>query len=121
MNLLLASPDSSWWLRAAAYLILFLHIAGGSVGIVSGFVALLARKGGRWHRIAGTVFFVAMLIMASIGAAASPFLPVPEMANVAAGILTIYLVATSWMAIRRTDGPIGVVEKCAFAVVLGVI
>src|SRR6185312_13737215 len=27
----------------------------------------------------------------------------------------------SWMAIRRTDGPIGVVEKCAFAVVLGVI
>jgi uncharacterized membrane protein len=121
MNLLLAPPGSPWWLIAAASLILFLHIAGGSVGIVSGFVALLSRKGGRLHRIAGTVFFVSMLIMATIGAAASPFLPVPEMANVAAGMLTIYLVGTSWMAIRRRDGGSGVLELCALVVVLGVI
>ena len=121
MNRLLASPGSPWWLIAAADLLLFLHIAGGSVGIISGFVALLARKGGRWHRVAGRVFFISMLIMATIGAGASPFLPVPEMANVAAGILTIYLVATSWIAIHRTDGHAGAIEKCAFVVVLGVV
>jgi len=121
MNLLLAPDGSPWWLVASAYLILFLHIAGGSVGIVSGFVALLSSKGGRVHRIAGVVFFVSMLIMATIGAAASPFLPKPEMANVAAGVLVIYLIGTSWMTIRRKDGRAGVFEKCALAAALGVI
>jgi len=121
MNLLLAPDGSPWWLVASAYLILFLHIAGGSVGIVSGFVALLARKGGRVHRIAGVVFFVSMLIMATIGAAASPFLPKPEMANVAAGVLVIYLIGTSWMTIRRKDGRAGLFEKCALVFALGII
>jgi uncharacterized membrane protein len=113
--------DSPWWVAAAANLILFLHIAGGSVGIVSGFVTLLSRKGERLHRVAGTVFFVSMLIMATIGASASPFLPVPQMANVVVGILTLYLLATSWVAIRRKDGGIGRFEKGGFAVALGVV
>jgi hypothetical protein len=121
MNNLYVSPQSPWWVAAAANLILFLHIAGGSVGIVSGFVALLSRKGDRVHRIAGAVFFVSMLIMATIGALASPFLPVPEMANVAAGALTLYLITTSWVAIRRRDGVIGAFEKCGLAVALGVV
>lgn len=50
------TAGSSWWLFAAANLILFLHIAGGTVGIISGAVALLSRKGGRLHRVAGTIF-----------------------------------------------------------------
>jgi len=120
-NLLLPGPDSPWWLVAAANLILFLHIAGGTLGIISGFVALLSRKGARVHRLAGKLFFISMLIMATIGAAASPFLPVPEMANVAAGLLTIYLIATSWVAIRRPDGCTGTFEKCALLVALGVV
>lgn len=37
----------------------------------------VSRKGGRSHRLAGTVFPVSILIMATIGAAASPVLPVP--------------------------------------------
>lgn len=121
MSVLYVSPESPWWIAAGAQAILTLHIGGGSVGIVSGMVALLARKRARLHRIAGTVFFVSMLVMAGIGAAASPFLPVPEMANVAAGVLTIYLVATSWMAIRRKDGRSGRFEVVALAVVLGVV
>ena len=115
------SAGSSWCLFAAASLILFLHIAGGTVGIISGAVALLARKGGRLHRIAGTVFFVSMLIMATIGAAASPFLPVPSMTNVAAGTLTFYLVATGWVAIKREDGRIGRFEKVGLGIALGVV
>jgi hypothetical protein len=38
--------------------------------------------------------------MATIGAAASPFLPVPERANVIAGILTLYLVWSGWASVR---------------------
>ena len=115
------AAGSAWWLFAAANLILFLHIAGGTVGILSGAVALLARKGGRRHRVAGTVFFVSMLIMASIGALTSPFLPVPSMTNVAAGTLTFYLVATGWVAIKREDGRIGRFEKGGLGVALAVV
>jgi len=120
-NILHVTAGSSWWLFAVANLILFLHIAGGTVGIISGAVALLSRKGERVHRIAGTIFFVSMLIMATIGAAASPFLPVPSMPNVFAGILTFYLVATGWVAIKREEGRIGRFEKGGLGVALGVV
>ena len=115
------TAGSPWWLFAAASLILFLHIAGGTLGIISGAVALLSRKGGRLHRVAGTIFFVSMLTMATIGAAASPFLPVPSMPNVFAGILAFYLVATGWVAIKRENGRIAHFEKGGFGVAVGVV
>jgi hypothetical protein len=119
--ILQVAAGSPWWLFAAANLTLFLHIAGGTVGIVSGSVALLTRKGGRGHRIAGTAFLVSMLIMAGIGAATSPFLPVPSMTNVAAGTLTLYLVATGWMAIKRENGRVGRFEQAGLVVALAVV
>ncbi|HEY0300324.1 MAG TPA: hypothetical protein VGC36_03280, partial [Rhizomicrobium sp.] len=121
MSNLYVSPDAPALLRGAAEAVLILHVGGGTLGMISGAAALLARKGGRWHRVAGTTFFASMLIMATIGAAASPFLPVPEMANVVAGILTLYLIATSWVTIRRRDGGIGAFEKAGFVVALGVV
>ena len=92
---------SPWWLKLAADALLFLHIAGGGVGLLSGAVALIVRKGGRAHRIAGTVFVVSMSVMASIGAAVSPFLPIPQRANVVAGLITLYLVVSAWSAVRH--------------------
>ena len=41
-----------------------LHIGGGAVGLVSGAIAIFARKGSRVHRAAGNVFFASMLVMA---------------------------------------------------------
>jgi uncharacterized membrane protein len=41
------------------------HIAGGIVGLVSGTAALIFRKGGRWHVLAGKVFVASMLIMSA--------------------------------------------------------
>jgi uncharacterized membrane protein len=99
--ILQAPPGSPWWLKLAADALLFLHIAGGTVGLLSGAAALIARKGGRAHRIAGLVFVVSMTIMASIGAVVSPFLPIPQRANVVAGMLTLYLVLSSWLAVRN--------------------
>ncbi|MEP6872570.1 MAG: hypothetical protein ABI939_12080 [Anaerolineaceae bacterium] len=99
-TVLLLPADSPWWLVAAADLILFLHIAGGAVALVSGAFALFTRKGGHIHTIAGLSFCVSIAVMASIGAATSPFLPTPERANVIAGILTLYLVWSGWAAVR---------------------
>lgn len=91
---------SPWWVHLAADALLFLHITGGAVGLLSGGAALMTRKGGRAHRIAGMVFVVSMTIMATIGAAVSPFLPIPQRANVMAGLLTLYLVVSAWLAVR---------------------
>lgn len=107
------SPDSSIWVRGAAATVLYLHIAGGAIGIVSGATALTLRKGGRPHRIVGNVFFVSMLIMAFIGAVVSPFLPKPDWVNVIAGTFTFYLVATAWMTVKRSA--VGQPEAIAFA------
>jgi hypothetical protein len=71
--------------------------------------------------MAGTVFLVSMLVMATIGAATSPFLPVPSMTNVVAGTLMFYLVATGWVAIKRENGRIGRFEKAGFGVASGVV
>jgi uncharacterized membrane protein len=120
-NLLQVPDGSPWWLYAAANLILFLHIAGGTVGMLSGAVAIVARKGQHVHRLAGTVFFVSMLVMASVGAAASPFLPVPEMANVFGGLMTFYLLGTGWMAVRRKVPGVGRFEFAGLAGALGLV
>jgi hypothetical protein len=113
MNNLAVSPGSPLILRAAVDAVLVLHITGGLTGITSGFAALVLRKGSRGHQIAGDVFVVAMLVMSTIGALASPFLPQPQRANVVPGLLTFYLVLTAWMTARRRDGGTGRFEVAA--------
>jgi len=47
---------------------LALHICGGTVGTLSGFVAVAFRKGSRRHAIAGKVFVISMIALAASGA-----------------------------------------------------
>jgi len=115
-NVLFVPPGLPWLIQAAAAVILALHIGGGVVGIVSGFAALALRKGGRWHRLAGNVFFVAMLAMSGIGATVAPFLP--DWGSAIAGLFTFYLVLTGWMVVRRKAGQIGRFEVAAIGLPL---
>ncbi len=116
-----ASPDAPLALRFAADAILVLHIAGGATGIASGFTAILARKGGRLHAVAGTVFFVAMLTMATIATAVSPVLDKDPWTNTTAGAFTLYLLATAWMAVRRRPGQVGRFEALAALMPFGIV
>jgi uncharacterized membrane protein len=93
-------------------LIFILHIGGGTLGLVSGTVAVSARKGGRLHRAAGTVFFVSMLVMAASSCYLAVAMP-DQIVNVFIGTFTIYLVVTAWMTVRRKEGTIGQTEKIA--------
>lgn len=95
-------------------IILYIHIYSGLVGIASGFLALLFRKGALWHRRAGTVFIIAMPINAA-GAALLGYLH-NDINDVNSGILTIYLILTGWMAAKRGDGKIGRFEITAFLI-----
>jgi uncharacterized membrane protein len=108
-------------MSAGADIILLLHITGGSVAMVAGAVALVTRKGENAHRVAGTVFFLAMLVMAGIGATVAPFLDEGQRPNTVAGVMTFYLVHTAWTTVQRQDGGVGRFAAVGFAVALGAV
>lgn len=101
-NQLQVDPAAPWWAHAGAKAILYTHISGGTVGLISGTIAMLSRKGGKLHRAAGNVFVVAMLIMAGIGALVAPLLH--DRISTVGGYITCYLIFTAWLTARRRDG-----------------
>jgi hypothetical protein len=94
------------------------HIVAGSLALIAGMIALLSRKGDVWHRQAGLVFAIAMLVMTSTGAvmAALKF----ERISIIAGVLTFYLVATGVLAVRKpveqSRGTLATFMVMAFAI-----
>jgi predicted membrane protein DUF2306 len=97
------------------------HIAAGGVGILTGYAAVLAAKGGTLHRRVGTVFVAAMLVGMSVAVylAFSLLGQLPgQIPNVASGTLGFYLVLSGYIAVKRKDGTIGLFEKVAFLIPL---
>src|SRR5687768_14817472 len=85
--------------------ILIAHIFGGSLAIASGFVAVTAPKGARWHRRSGMVFFYAMLLMTTLAILMAGARGVAPAGNIPVALLTIYLVVTGVQAVRPPGPP----------------
>lgn len=98
--------------------ILFLiHIGGAAIGLLSGFMAMVFRKGSGWHGAAGSVFFVSMLSMSATAAYIAAFVrPVPM--NLVVALLTFYLVSTAWRAAKNRDGALNAFDVGAFLFIL---
>lgn len=102
---------------------LAMHIGGGIIGIITGYVAVLAAKGDNLHRNAGVAFIAAMMVMATMAIYLATSLQgaLPgQISNIGAGLFVLYLVSTAYMAVKRKEGTIGLFERIAFAVVLGI-
>jgi uncharacterized membrane protein len=100
---------------------LFLHIATGCIAILTGYVAVLAAKGGKLHRRAGTVFVAAMIATTSVALYLSFSLrgQLPgQVPNIAGGMLAFYLVLSAYMTVRRPQGAIGPFERLSFLIPL---
>src|SRR5579884_159269 len=95
------------------------HVCTAVIGIIAGGVSMAVRKGSGLHRAAGDVFVLAMLSMAGAGAFIAEFLK-PNIGNVLGGTLTMYLVATGWMAGRRRENTIGIFDYSALAMVTAI-
>ncbi len=95
--------------------ILFLHIVAGTLGMLSGFVAVFLRKGSRRHALAGTVFGIAMLSLGASGTYMAILKHQPG--NILGGMLTFYLVATAWITARRKNEETGIFDWSALLVV----
>ncbi|MFZ5719532.1 MAG: hypothetical protein ACOY5Y_08725 [Pseudomonadota bacterium] len=102
-------------------ILMWSHIVGGSLAILSGTAALAARKGGPLHVRAGTVFAASMLVLGVTAAVLSWGQDPPE--SGLGGVFTVYFVATSWVAARRHQGRTGRFEivACAVALAAGVL
>jgi uncharacterized membrane protein len=76
------------------------HIAAGSLALVTGYLALYAAKGETVHRKAGMTFVYAMLVMCAAGVTIAAVRGVAPAVNVPAALMTAYLVVTSLTALR---------------------
>ncbi len=72
--------------------ILYGHIIAGGLGLLSGTVVMLMRKGDAAHRLLGLVFSVSMLLSALAGMLLSYF--ISNLFLFVVGVFTLYLVGT---------------------------
>ncbi len=91
------------------------HVAGGTIALVAGLVAVFALKGGWLHRTAGKVFTVAMLAMATFAIYLAVVRP-GQQPNVIIGLMAAYLVATAWLTVQPQRHRLA--ELAAFGVIL---
>lgn len=88
-----------------------LHILGGALALISGYVALSAAKGAATHRKSGMVFVYAMVLMSLTGALIA--LLHAEPISVVAGLMTFYMVATGMRTVRAKDATISWIDGAA--------
>jgi uncharacterized membrane protein len=98
--------------------ILLLHMVAGTVGLLSGTVAICVRKGSRIHARAGTVFSISMLTLAASGVSLA--VAKSQMGNVFGGLLTFYMIATAWLAGRRREKKTELLDWAGLVVALAV-
>ena len=79
---------------------LIVHIVAGSLGLISGFIALYSAKGAALHKKAGIVFVCTMLTMSTAGLSIALVRGVAPMINVPAALVTASLVITALTTMR---------------------
>ncbi|WP_417489171.1 hypothetical protein [Maricaulis sp.] len=96
--------------------IALVHLITGSVTVLAGSVAILSRKGHFVHRFAGNLFLGCMIALALSGIYLSFTREIIFTGFL--GVFALYLVATGWVAAKRTDGTTGRFETIAFSVII---
>jgi uncharacterized membrane protein len=80
-----------------------IHILAGSLGLLSGYIALFSAKGAVLHRRSGMVFVYAMLTMCVAGTSIAAIRNVAPTLNIPAALLTSYFVITSLTTVRPVE------------------
>lgn len=96
--------------------VVLVHVIAGGLALLFGFVALSAAKGARLHRKTGMLFVYAVLTMALTGTVMAALKS--QSGNVIGGVLTLYLVTTSLLAVRPPSEAIRRIELVAMLVAL---
>lgn len=78
---------------------LVLHIAGGSVGLLTGLINILRKKGDKNHRLIGKIFFVSMLT-AGVSSLVLAYLH-PNYFLFMVGVFTLYMVSSGQLYLKH--------------------
>ncbi|WDE05041.1 hypothetical protein SG34_027700 [Thalassomonas viridans] len=95
--------------------LVLIHFLAGSVGILAGFMVFALPKYSPSHKVAGKTFLIAMLVLGLTSIYVAYIRTI--FLSLINGIFICYLVASSWMAIKRKPGSTGYFEQVALAVV----
>lgn len=98
----------------------FFHIWAGGVALLAGAGAMAFRKGSPPHRVAGTVFALAMLATSGSAIYLAGFVR-PTMPAFVEGLLAFYLAATAWLTVLRPERTIGASDYAALVVGLATV
>lgn len=85
------------------------HLIVGTITVISGFAAFAFPKGGYYHKAAGKVFVVSMLLLCASGIYMSIIRSIVFTFFLA--LFSGYLVLTGWAAMLKKDGGVGIAEK----------
>jgi len=77
------------------YILLAIHIAAGTVNLLTGIMVIVLRKGGRTHKRLGKVFFYAMLVVAASATAMALIHPNSFLLSI--GLFSAYLAYTGYI------------------------
>lgn len=80
-------------------LFLILHISGGSVGLATGLINILRKKGTSNHKLIGKIFFIAMLVTGTSALVLAIVNPNQFLFMV--GVFTLYMVGTGQRYLRH--------------------
>ena len=99
---------------------LVIHIIAGSLGLLFGYIALYASKGGRLHRKTGLWFVCVMVVLSITGLTIAVVRDVAPKINVPIALLTAYLVVTSLTTVRPPFSGSRAVAVTGILIALGV-
>jgi hypothetical protein len=98
--------------------LLALHVVGGTASLFAGAAAIIFRKGSTRHAYAGNIFVASMVLLAGSGVILA--LEKSQPGNVFGGMVTLYLVATSWLTARRRRNGSRIWDWAALALATGI-
>lgn len=100
-------------------LLSLVHVSTGALAVLLGAIALAARKGSPAHISAGRGFVATMIATSGIGAALGLMNYESLLITFHAGVLSVYLVITGWLAARDCKKAMDWRTICAALVNLG--
>lgn len=83
------------------------HVVLGTIAVLTGALALAARKGEPVHIGAGRIFAIAMGLSSALGAGLGLISAETHYITFHAGVLGVTLIASGWLTARRRDHPLG--------------
>ena len=95
-----------------------IHIIGGSIAIIAGFISVFAVKGLKLHRKSGMIFVYSMVVLSLTGAVIATLKN--QTANIIGGWLAFYMVTTAFLTVRPRDQRSRWMDAGAFVVGLTV-